>query len=164
MISSPSDSTLRSLRSAGRFIAVAGLVLPLALIGLFKFTQYEIEALKPVISNTAWLSWMYSLFGEAGASYFLGIVEISTAALLIGSFWSARAAIMAGVLAAVTFLTTTSIMFALPFWHEELGFPYISSFGQFLIKDVIMLGVSLVILSEGLARLKLRQTGTHQAA
>lgn len=142
----------RKIEKLGELIALAGVVLPLALIGLFKFTQYEIDALIPAISGTPWLSWMYPVFGEAGASYFLGVVELVTAVLLIASYWSARAAILGGALASFTFTVTLSLMISLPFWHAELGFPFISSFGQFLIKDVALLGVSLVILGRGLAR------------
>lgn len=136
----------------GELISLAGVVLPLALIGLYKFTQEEIEALIPAISGTPWLSWMYPVFGEAGASYFLGVVEIATAVLLIASFWSARAAIVGGLLASFTFIVTLSLTISLPFWHAELGFPFISPFGQFLIKDIALLGVSLVILGKGLAQ------------
>lgn len=153
MLSDTSPNRLSvNVQKLGEIIALAGVVLPLALIGLFKFTQYEIDALVPAISGTPWLSWMYPVFGEAGASYFLGVVEIVTAVLLIASYWSPKAAIIGGALASFTFVVTLSLMLSLGFWHEELGFPFISSFGQFLIKDVALLGVSLTVLAKGLAR------------
>jgi reactive chlorine resistance protein C len=73
------------LVSAGRAIALAGVTLPLFLIGILKFTAIEIEVLKPLINGTPWLAWLYPAFGEAGASYFLGVVELLTAALLLAS-------------------------------------------------------------------------------
>jgi hypothetical protein len=81
---------------AGRIIAFAGVVLPLLLIGGMKFTAVEIEALKPLISLTPWLAWMYPVFGEAGASYLLGVIEIATALLLLASPWSAIAGVTGG--------------------------------------------------------------------
>ncbi|MCV3241818.1 YkgB family protein [Mesorhizobium sp. ZC-5] len=146
-----------TLQRLGRGIALAGVVLPLLLIGGLKFTAVEIEGLKPLIGGTPWLAWMYPVFGEAGASYFLGVVEIATALLLIASPWSARAAVAGGLLAAITFLVTCSIMVALPIWEPKAGgFPALGFLGQFLIKDIALLGISLVVLGEGLARLKAR--------
>lgn len=146
-----------TLQRLGRGIALAGVVLPLLLIGGLKFTAVEIEGLKPLIGGTPWLAWMYPVFGEAGASYFLGVVEIATALLLIASPWSARAAVAGGLLAAITFLVTCSIMVALPIWEPKAGgFPALGFLGQFLIKDIALLGISLVVLGEGLARLRVR--------
>ena len=143
----------RRALQAGRAVALLGVVLPLLLIGLLKFTQYEIDALKPLISGTPWLAWLYPVFGEAGASYLLGTVELFTAALLLASPLFPRAALAGGALAAGTFAVTVSTMFALPIWEASLGgFPYVNALGQFLIKDVALLGVSLYIFAESLAR------------
>lgn len=137
----------------GRLIGLLGVVLVLVLIGALKFTQVEIEGLRPFIGGTPWLAWMYAAFGEAGASYFLGVVELATAMLLILSPWSARAGIVGGVLAAFTFFVTTTIMFAVPIWETASGgFPWLNGIGQFLIKDVALLGVALAILGESLGR------------
>lgn len=145
------------VRRIGRIVALAGAVLPLLLIGGMKFAQVEINALKPLISGTPWLAWMYPVFGEAGASYVLGIVEITTALLLILSPWWPLAAVMGGALGALIFLVTCSIMFALPIWEPTLGFPALGPLGQFLIKDVALLGIALVILGENLGRLDQRK-------
>jgi reactive chlorine resistance protein C len=139
--------------AAGRFVGLLGVVLVLLSIGGLKFTQVEIEGLKPIIEPTPWLAWMYPAFGEAGASYLLGVVELATVLLLVLSPWSARAGIIGGALAALTFFVTTTIMFAAPIWETASGgFPWINALGQFLIKDVALLGVSLCVLGESLAR------------
>ena len=148
----PSTHTGARIRKAGRIVALAGVILPLLLIGGMKFTTVEIEALKPLIGGTPWLAWMYSAFGEAGASYVLGVVEITTALLLIASPWSTRAGLAGGALAALTFLVTCSIMAAFPIWEAALGFPALGPLGQFLIKDVALLGIALVVLGESLER------------
>ena len=128
------------------------MIAPLLLIGGMKFTQVEIDGLKPLIGGTPWLAWMYPVFGEAGSSYLLGVVEIATALLLILSPWSPRAGIIGGAVAVVTFLVTCSIMVALPIWEPTLGFPALGPLGQFLIKDIALLGISLVVLGESLGR------------
>lgn len=150
----PSASSLsRRVVAAGRGIALAGVVIPLVMIGILKFTQYEIDALKPLIGATPWLAWLYAVLGYAGTSYLLGVVELITAALFIASPWSARAGLAAGTLGALTFAATTSTLLAFPIWEPSLGgFPYLNFTGTFLIKDVALLGVSLVVLGEGLAR------------
>ncbi|PAP95775.1 MAG: DUF417 family protein [Mesorhizobium sp.] len=142
-----------AVSKAGRILALIGVILPLLMIGGMKFTAVEIEALRPLIGGTPWLAWMYPVFGEAGASYVLGVVEIATALLLIASPWSTRAGVAGGALAALIFLVTCSIMVALPIWEPALGFPALGPAGQFLIKDIALLGISLVILGESLNRL-----------
>jgi reactive chlorine resistance protein C len=140
------------LMAAGRAVALAGVVLPLAMIGILKFTPIEVDALKPLIGGTPWLAWLYPVFGESGASYLLGVVELLTATLLIASPWSVRAG---GALATLTFTVTVSTMLALPIWEQGSGgFPWLNALGSFLIKDVALLGVSLVVLAENVARLR----------
>ena len=147
-----------SIRRMGRIVALAGVVLPLLLIGGLKFTPFEVEALKPLIGGTPWLAWMYPAFGEAGASYVLGVVEIATALLLAASPWSPRAGVVGGALGGLIFLVTVSLLFALPIWEPSLGgFPARGAAGQFLIKDVALLGISLVVLGESLARLPMNR-------
>ena len=141
------------IQRTGRAVALVGAVLPLLLIGILKFTQVEIEALKPLIGGTPWLAWLYPVLGTAGASYLLGVVEITAAILLAASPWSARAGVAGGALAALTFFTTTTLLVALPVWEASSGgFPWLNGLGSFLIKDIGLLGISLVVLGESLAR------------
>ncbi len=147
-----------TLLRAGRGIALIGVVLPLFLIGILKFTQIEIDALKPLISGTPWLAWLYPAIGEANTSYLLGIVEIAAALLLIASPWSRRAGVAGGALGTVIFLVTVSLLFALPIWEAGSGgFPWLNPMGSFLIKDVALLGIALAVLGESLGRMALRR-------
>jgi uncharacterized membrane protein YkgB len=150
--SSPVRTLAGRIVRAGRMTAFAGAVLPLLMIGGMKFTTVEIEALRPLISLTPWLAWLYPVFGAAVASYLLGFVEIATGLLLVASSWSALAGIIGGALASFTFLVTCSIMLAFPIWDPALGFPALGPAGQFLIKDVALLGIALVLLGESLSR------------
>jgi reactive chlorine resistance protein C len=96
---------------------------------------------------------MYAVFGEAPTSYLLGVVEITTALLLMAAPWFPRAGVVGGAIATLTFLTTTSLLFALPIWEPVAGgFPALNGVGGFLIKDVALLGISLVVTGESLAR------------
>lgn len=150
------------LAALGRAVALAGIVLPLLLIGVLKFTSIEIEALKPFIGNTPWLAWLYPAFGFAGASYFLGAVELGAALLLIASCRSAWAGLIGGALGSITFALTSSTMFALPIWETGSGgFPFLSGLGAFLIKDVALLGVSLIIFGGGLKQLVVTSLSSH---
>ena len=141
-----------SLLRLGRGLALAGVVAPLLLIGGMKFTAVEIAALQPLISGTPWLAWLYPALGEAGASYVLGVVEIAAALLLLAAPLSPSAGIAGGALAALTFAVTCSLMLALPIWEPALGFPALGPLGQFLVKDVALLGIALVVLAESLGR------------
>ncbi|TGV27736.1 DUF417 family protein [Mesorhizobium sp. M4B.F.Ca.ET.143.01.1.1] len=142
------------LAAVGRAVALSGVVLPLLLIGILKFTSIEIEALKPFVENTPWLAWLYPAFGFAGASYFLGVIELIAALLLAASFRSVWAGLVGGAIGSITFALTASTMLALPIWEAgSEGFPFLNGLGAFLIKDVALLGVSLVILGGSLQRL-----------
>jgi uncharacterized membrane protein YkgB len=125
-----------------------------------KFAAFEVEALKPLIGGTPWLAWMYSAFGEVGATRLLGVVEVATALMLMASLWAPRAGVIGGALAALTFLVTCSTMLALPVWERSAvgPFPVLAGPGQFLIKDVALLGVALVVCGESLARAQHRKT------
>ena len=136
-------------RSWGKTISFLGVLLPLLLIGGLKFTTPEIEALTPLIAGTPWLSWLHRLFGEAGSSYFLGIVEITAALLLMASPWSARAGLAGAALAILTFLVTSTLILLPMAWDMRLGgFPALGPFGQFVIKDIALLGIALSIAGE----------------
>jgi reactive chlorine resistance protein C len=142
-----------AIQRAAYAIALVGIVLPLLMIGGLKFTQLEVDALKPLISGTPWLAWMYPVFGETGASWLLGVIEIGAALLLATSPWSPKAGVAGAAIAATTFAVTTSLLLTPPPWEASLGgFPALSPFGQFLIKDIALLGISLVVLGQCLSR------------
>ncbi len=142
------------LQVIGSNAAMLGVALPMLMIGLLKFTEIEVKALVPLIVNTPWLAWLHAVFGEAGASYFLGVFEILAALLILASRWSARAAIAGGAMCTLTFITTLSTVFTVPVWEAGSGgFPWLNDFGSFLIKDIALLGISLTILAQGMNRL-----------
>ena len=150
-----STSASWRIQRIGRTVATIGIILPLLFIGGLKFTQPEIDAITGLLRMTPWLSWLHPLFGEAGASYFLGIVEISAAILLIASVRSSWAGLLGGALASIIFLVTSSLISLSIAWDPQFGgFPYLGAAGQFLIKDIALLGIALWVTGISLAELR----------
>ena len=71
---------------------------------------------------------------------------------LLAAPLSPAAGVAGGALAALTFAVTSSLMLALPIWEPTLGFPALGPLGQFLVKDVALLGIALVVLADSLDR------------
>ena len=137
--------------AVGRELARYGLVVVVGWIGLMKFTGYEAEGIRPFVANSPLLSWVYGLMSVRGFSALLGVVEVAIAILIAARpFWP-RASALGSALAVGMFLTTLSFLITTPgVWEPSLGgFPALSAFpGQFLIKDLALLGISLWTLGE----------------
>jgi len=136
----------------GRATTRYGLVLVLLWIGAMKFTSYEAAGIEPFVAGSPLTSWLYEVLSVQSASNLLGVVEIGTAALILLRPVSALAAAVGGAIAVGTFLTTLTFLITTPGWEPSLGgFPALSALpGQFLVKDVVMLGASLQVLGEAL--------------
>ena len=129
------------------------MVLLFLLFGYQKWWEYEAQTLVPFISNGPLTSWMYPVFGLHGASYFLGVSEWLTAALLIWGFWNPRAGILGAILSVGTFVTTVTIIPFMPGgWDEAAGFPAMKGNVAFLMKDVVLLAVSFYLLKQDVVR------------
>lgn len=130
-----------------------GAVTVIGYIGLLKFTAYEAEGIKPFVEHNPLMSWLYSTFSIQQASELIGTYEIISASLIALGSRSDKAGLLGGGMATLMSLTTLSCLFTTPgIWHEERGFPYMSaSPGQFVLKDLLLLGVSLQIISESLS-------------
>ena len=148
------------LESSGRYIVRYSLVLVLAWIGLMKFTAYEATSIEGLVSSSPFLSWLYSVFSVRVTAAIIGSVELIAVLLLALKPLSARAGIVGGLLASAIFLTTLSFLFTVPGWEASLGgFPALSVLpGQFLIKDVLLLAVSLFLLGDAFKALQTLNT------
>ena len=81
----------------------------------------------------------------------LGVIEVAIAILLAVRPFSPRASALGSALAVGMFLTTLSFLVTTPgVWEPSAGgFPALSALpGQFLIKDLALLGISLWSLGE----------------
>jgi uncharacterized membrane protein YkgB len=129
------------------------MVLIFLLFGYQKWFEYEAQTLIPFISNGPLTRWMYPVFGLRGASYFLGASEWLTAALLLWGFWNPKAGAVGAFLSVGTFVTTVSIIPFMPDgWNAAAGFPAMQGNVAFLMKDVVLLAVSVYLLKQDLAR------------
>jgi uncharacterized membrane protein YkgB len=138
------------VEATGRELARYGLVVILAWIGLLKFTAYEAEGVRLYVTNSPLLSWVYGSLSVRAFSAMLGVVEVATALLIaVRPLWP-RAAVVGSVLAVGMFLTTLSFLVTTPgVWEPSLGFPALSGKpGQFLLKDLALLGISIWSLGE----------------
>ena len=139
------------VEAVGRELTRYGLVVVVGWIGLMKFTTYEAEGIRPFVANSPLMSWVYGLMSVQAFSATLGIVEVAVAILIAIRPLSARASALGSALAAGMFLTTLSFLVTTPgVWEPSLGgFPALSAVpGQFLIKDLALLGISLWTLGE----------------
>lgn len=141
------------LETAGGAILRYGLAAILLYFGAFKFHPIEAEAIRPLVSNSPLMGWMYAVLSVQAVSSLIGVSEIVIAGLLLARPWSARAGAMGGAGAIVIFLTTLSFLFTTPgAWASIPGWPIPmpGAAGGFLIKDLFLLGAAVWITGESL--------------
>jgi reactive chlorine resistance protein C len=84
-------------------------------------------------------------------SSLIGAIEIAVAVMLALQPVSAKASFVGSLGSIVTFRLTTSFVFSTPGAVQlSHGLPVLSSVGPFLIKDVVLLGVSFWTAAETL--------------
>jgi uncharacterized membrane protein YkgB len=117
-----------------------------------KFTGYEANGIQPLVAHSPFLSWVYHVWTVRQFSVGLGVVEIGIAVLIALRSWSPKASAIGSAAAVLMFLTTLSFLFSTPGWEPSLGgFPALSgAVGQFLLKDVVLLGAAIWSLGEAL--------------
>ena len=111
------------------------------------------------VSNSPFISWANQLFTKGQFSALLGVVEVLTAALIAARPFSARLSALGSALAVGMFLTTLTFLVSTPGVIEpSLGLPALSVVpGQFLIKDVVLLGAALWTAGEALQAVQREQ-------
>lgn len=142
------------LTSAGQLISRYGLVVVLAWIGFGKYIKMESRVL---IEHSPLMSWIYHVASVTTVARGLGTMEI-VAALLIAlrPMWPRASAVGSG-LAVVLFMGTLSFLFTTPVVvsTHAAGIPVLSALpGQFLLKDLVLIGVALWTLGDSLAARK----------
>jgi reactive chlorine resistance protein C len=141
------------LQFIGMHVTRYGLVLVLLWIGGMKFTAYEAEGIRPLVANSPLMGWVYNLMSVTAFSSLLGVVEIAIGVLIaLRPVWPAGSALGSG-LAVGMFLTTLSFLVTTPGWEPSLGgFPAVSAMpGQFVLKDIVLLGAALWTAGEAWA-------------
>ena len=151
-------------RGAGsyRMLAILRWVMVLIFVafGIQKFTPQSAEGIAVYISHSPFVSWL-SVFGVRGEAELLGVVELCTAALLAAGAFDAVASALGSLMGVGTFLVTWSFFFTTPGvvkWSLSSDPIAWNLMGEFLFKDVALLGVCLVLLVASLSRV----TGSEQ--
>ena len=131
----------------------ASMVLVFLLFGYQKWFEYEAETLIRFISNGPLIFWLYPVFGIRGASWFLGGSEWLFAALLFWGFWNKKAGILGTLGCCFAMIGTVTIIPFMPKgWNEAAGFPAMQGNVAFLMKDVVLLAVSVYLLKQDVVR------------
>src|SRR5262245_13753015 len=151
---------VRALRKSGLLdsdldyhIVRASMVIMFFFFGYQKWFPYEFERLVPFISNGPLIWWLYPVFGVGGASWFLGVSEWTFGALLLAGFWNKPLGILGALGSTGTFIATVTIIPFMPEgWDVAAGFPAMTGNVPFLMKDVVLLAVSLYLLKQDVAR------------
>src|ERR1700751_965443 len=138
-----------SLEGVGIYVSRYGLVVTLLLIGVLKFTAGEAQGIQPLGANSPLMFWLYRSFSPQGVSNLIGGVEIEIALLIARRRSSARFSFIGSIGAIITFVLTVSFLPSTPgavqFSH---GVPLLGDAGQFLIKDLVLLGASIWTAAE----------------
>jgi uncharacterized membrane protein YkgB len=153
-----SHRVARSLTRWGQLISRYGLVVTLAWIGFGKYVKMESRVL---IEHSPLMSWIYDVANVTTVARGLGTMEIIAALLIaLRPIWP-RASAVGSALAVVLFLGTLSFLFTTPgvVATHAGGVPVLSALpGQFLLKDLVLIGVALWTLGDSLDRTAVRRT------
>ena len=135
----------------GEKMIFLSLVLVFVWFGAMKFTAYE--AIEGLMANSPFVFFLLDLFGRDGAAALIGTVELVIAGLLAMRYLAPRFAIAGAIGASATFLLTSTFFLSTPgVFLPDVGPLAISVLpGQFLLKDIVLLAVSLWALRDALA-------------
>jgi uncharacterized membrane protein YkgB len=141
------ETAEHAVAKVGQLLARYGLVLVLAWIGAGHVAAPT--AIQSLITHSPLLSWLYVIFNTHTLGYALGSAEILAALLIaLWPLWP-RVSAIGSVFAVLIFCSTISFLFTTP--GVTSGGPVLSMLGEFLIKDVVLLGVSIWTLADSLS-------------
>jgi len=129
-----------------------GLVIVIGWIGALKFANYEAHQIQPLVANSPFMGWLYNFLPVYTFSTLLGVLEVAAAILLAVKPFAPKLSIVGSLIAIVLFVSTVSFLFTTPGIAEPAGggFPAISLTGEFLLKDIPLLGLSFWTLADAM--------------
>jgi uncharacterized membrane protein YkgB len=140
----------QNITRCGQLVSRYGLVVVLAWIGFGKYVKMESRVL---IEHSPLMSWIYDVFSVTTVARGLGTMEIIAALLIaVHPIWP-RLSAAGSALAVILFLGTISFLFTTPgvVGAHAAGLPVLTALpGQFLLKDLVLIGVALWTLGESL--------------
>jgi uncharacterized membrane protein YkgB len=139
-------ASISQIHTIGLGLLRYGLALVIAIIGSYKFFEFEVEAIRPLVGSSPLVSWLYEVLGVRGAAAMFGLCEIAIALLIATRPWVPRVSAFASLAASGMFVVTLSFLVTTPGAMMPTN-PY----QQFLLKDVVLLGAALLISAEALS-------------
>ena len=122
--------------------------------GIQKFTPQSADGIALYISNSPFVSWL-SIFGIRGEAYLLGIIELTTAAILAAGAFIPLLSALGSLMGIGTFAITWSFFFSTPGvvkWSVSADPIAWNLTGEFLYKDVVLLCVCIVLFLASLPK------------
>jgi uncharacterized membrane protein YkgB len=177
---------IANLDHIGKKVVRFGIVIVFLWIGGLKFFTYEADGIVPFVANSPFMSFFYNHpseykkyvnkegeFIRANHQWHirnntyefangLGVVLIILAVLVALYKVAPLASLIGSMLIFITTIGTLSFLITTPeSWVPHLndahsGFPFLSGRGRLVIKDIVILGASIITMSET-ARLYLRR-------
>jgi uncharacterized membrane protein YkgB len=136
---------IQRVRGIGLNLLRYGLVFLLLTIGSFKFFSFEAEAIRPLISNSPFLAWLYGMLDVRGTAALIGVSEVIIGILIAARRWAPRVSGYGSLAAVGMFLITLSFLLTTPGALAPT-----SPVNQFLLKDIVLLGAALLTAAEAL--------------
>ncbi|KAA0082489.1 DUF417 family protein [Mycolicibacterium sp. P9-64] len=155
-------AALPQIEGLAALLSRYGLVLVIGWIGALKFANFEAHQIVPLVANSPFMGWLYNFMPVYTFSALLGVLELTSAVLLAIKPIAPRISMVGSLIAVVLFLSTISFLFTTPGVGEPAGggFPALSLTGEFLLKDVPLLGISLWTLVDSARAASRRGTET----
>jgi len=151
--------------SLGAVLSRYGLVVVLAWIGFGKYVKMESRVL---IEHSPLMSWIYDYLSVTTVARALGTAEIVAAILIAAAPISARLCAAGSAMAVVLFLGTSSFLFTTPGVVSSYAagvVPVLSGMpGQFLLKDLVLIGVAVWSFGDALQHRPGRAHGAASAS
>jgi len=131
------------------------MVIIFAWFGYDKWFESEITALVPLISHGPLIFWTIPVLGIHGTAILLGTAEWTFGSLLFLGFWNNKLGMLGALGSIATFISTLTILPFVPDgWDAGAGgFPAMSMNAAFLLKDLVLLVVSVYLLRQDVVRL-----------
>jgi uncharacterized membrane protein YkgB len=111
-----------------------------------------VNNIKALLESSPILGPLSRRIGLRWTARLIGVTELAIAGLVALPRRRSRLATLGSVLALGMFATTLSFLFSTPAARTKStkGVPILSDAGQFLVKDVVLLGASVMTLGESL--------------
>ncbi len=130
------------------------MVVIFAWFGYDKWFEAEIRGLLPLITHGPLISWTIPVLGIRGTAILLGTSEWTFGTLLFLGFWNKKLGVLGALGSIFTFIATVTIIPFVPNgWDLGAGgFPAMAMNAAFLMKDLVLLAVSIYLLKQDVVR------------